>query len=138
MYPPDILPSLWNQYLPDLILSGHLRATDEVRIELERQDDEILEWAQEQSGLFVTIDEEIQQEVTDILAGYPKLIDPMAGRSGADPFIIALARLNGCTVVTEERPRSMINPRIPDVCSALDVHCINLLAVIRFEGWVFS
>jgi hypothetical protein len=38
-------------------------------------------------------------------------------------------------VVTEEKARSVINPKIPDVCSSLGVTCINMLAVIREQGW---
>lgn len=80
----------------------------------------------------------VQQAVTAILAAYPNLINPHSGRSGADPFVIALADVNGCAVVTEERPRSWINPKIPDVCAALGVRCINFLEVIREQGWTFS
>lgn len=89
------------------------------------------------AGLFVEVDEPVQAAVTQILAAYPKLIDANTGRSGADPFVIALAQTNGCTVVTEEKPRSIINPKIPDVCAALGVQCINMLAFIREQGWRF-
>jgi hypothetical protein len=106
-----------------------------VQVELERQDDDLLKWAAEQAGLFLEVDAALQQRVRDILAAYPNLIDPNRGRSGADPFVIALAQVNGCAVVTEEKARSVINPKIPDVCSSLGVTCINMLAVIREQGW---
>lgn len=137
-YPPDIFPSFWNEHLPELIGSADLRATQEVRVELERQDDELLAWAAAQEGLFVEVDEPLQLSVTEILANHSKLINPNTGRSGADPFVIALARLNNCVVVSEERPRSLVNPRIPDVCAALGVGCINMIQLIRDQGWSYS
>lgn len=138
LYPPEAFPSLWDSHLPGLIASGELRATQEVLIELKRQDDEILQWARSQPGLFVEVDESLQTEVTSILKQFRNLVDADFGRSGADPFVIALARLNGCAVVTQEGPRSRINPRIPDVCGALKVPCIKILDVILAEGWRFT
>jgi hypothetical protein len=136
-YPPDVFPSLWDDHLPALVASSELRATLEVRMELERQDDDLLAWAVQQDGMFLEVDEGVQAAVTEILAAYPNLINPNSGRSGADPFVIALARVNGCAVVTEERPRSLINPKIPDVCAALGIRCINILDVIREQGWSY-
>jgi len=87
--------------------------------------------------LFVEVDQQIQAAVTSILAAYPKLVDVKSGGSGADPFVIALAQVNGWTVMTEERPRSMINPKIPDVCGALNIRCISTLGLIREQGWSY-
>jgi hypothetical protein len=80
----------------------------------------------------------VQDRVSAILAAHPKLIDPRATRSGADPFVIALAQENSCAVVCEERFISIVNPRIPDVCAALGVECINLLEMMRREGWIYT
>ncbi len=48
-YPPDVFPGLWRR-LEGLIGDGHLKATEEVRMELERKDDEAFSWACSQSG----------------------------------------------------------------------------------------
>jgi hypothetical protein len=45
--------------------------------------------------------------------------------------------ISGSTVVTEEKPRSLVNPKIPDVCGALGVRCINMLELIREQGWIY-
>ena len=97
-YPPDVFPALWTN-IDRLIASGSLRATDEVRIELERKDDEVLAWAVARSDLFVELDDRIQESVTRILSVHPRLLDTRANRSGADPFVIALAQIEGCAVV---------------------------------------
>lgn len=136
-YPPDVFPSLWDQHLPALVSNGDLRSTEEVHVELQRQDDELLEWTTLHPGMFIEVDEAVQLSVAAILAEYPNLIDVNTGRSGADPFVIALAQTSGCAVVTEEKPRSLINPKIPDVCAALGVRCMNMLQVIRDEGWTY-
>lgn len=137
-YPPDVFPALWER-LDGLIGLGHFRATEEVLEELKRKDDEIYAWAAERrESLFVPLDEAIQVEVAAILANHKKLVDTRQNRSAADPFVIALARLESCTVVTGERPTgSSERPNIPDVCGALGVRCIGLLELIRSEGWAF-
>ena len=134
--PPDIAPGLWDG-LDDLIRSGDLRATEEVLVELERKDDEVFEWARERPDLFVPINEEIQMLVREILAEHKTLIDTRKNRSSADPFVIALARMNSCLVLTDERSTgSAKRPHIPDVCAAYNVECNNLLGLMRREGWV--
>ncbi|MCY4400602.1 MAG: DUF4411 family protein [Gemmatimonadetes bacterium] len=136
-YPREAFPGLW-QHLGELIESGHLRASEEVRYELAKKEDEALEWAERQDGLFVPIDDDIQDAVSAILSDHPRLIDTRRGRSGADPFVIALAKVWRCAVVTGERPSgSLKRPKIPDVCSALGVASMSLLDLIRQQGWVF-
>lgn len=42
-YPREAFPGLW-QHLEELIESGHLRASEEVRHELAKREDEALDW----------------------------------------------------------------------------------------------
>ena len=136
-YPPDTFDSLW-QRLDELIIGGSLRATEEVRFELEKKADDVLAWTLERDELFVEIDDDIQVMVSAILQGSPKLLDTRANRSAADPFVIALAALNDCPVVTgEQATGSPQRPNIPDVCQQWNIECINLLSLIRREGWRF-
>ncbi len=73
-----------------------------------------------------------------ILRNHRELVDPARPRLGADPFVIALARIRGSTVVTQETPTgSPLRLKIPDVCGALGIPCINVLQFIRQQGWVF-
>ena len=103
-----------------------------------RRKDEAHEWAQAQDGFFVPMDDEIQDAVSALLAEYPRLLDTRRGRSGADPFVIALAKVRGCAVVTgEHRSGSLKRPKIPDVCLAIGGESMSLLDLIRREGWVF-
>lgn len=73
-----------------------------------------------------------------ILAQFPQLVNPRRSRSVADPFVIALAQVQGLTVVTAERASgSPQKPRIPDVCAGLGVKCIPLLGMFKELGWQF-
>jgi hypothetical protein len=49
------------------------------------------------------LEDEIQASATEILAKSPQLVNMRRSRSVADPFVIALARVQGVTVVTAER-----------------------------------
>jgi hypothetical protein len=137
-YPPDVFPGVWDR-LDDLIKDGSLRATEEVLIELERKHDEVYAWAREREKLFIAIDDRIQDVVSDILMSHERLLDTRAGRSAGDPFVIALAEIERCIVVTGERAtNSMIRPHIPDVCIARGVRSMTVIELLRAEGWRFA
>ena len=136
-YPPAKFRSLWER-LTELIQEKQLVATEEVLVELEKKDDEVYKWAREHNEMFIPIDEEIQNVVQDILKNYRKLLDTRKSRSGADPFVIALARIKNCTVVTNEpKTGNPSRPNIPDVCEPLDIRCIDLLQLIMEQPWLF-
>ncbi len=135
-YPPDFFGTLWNN-LDDLIRGGLLIASEEVLVELAKKDDEVHAWAKSRQAMFVPIDGQVQQIVRDILRDYPRLVDNRANRSGADPFVIALAMTEGCTVLTGEQQSttSTAKPKIPGVCSAMGVRCIGMVDLIREQNW---
>ena len=137
-YPPDIFPRLWTR-LDELIEKGILVAIEEVIIELERKDDEVYKWAKKRENMFVPINEDIQLAVKNILRTYGKLIDQRKSRSRADPWVIALAQVRGFTVITSEKPTNRPNrPHIPDVCSAMNIPCIDMVQFFREQKFVFS
>lgn len=55
-YPPDVVPSLWNEKFDRLIESGHLVAACDVLEDLGKRDDDIYAWAKEREQMFVDID----------------------------------------------------------------------------------
>lgn len=114
-YLPTVFITLWDQ-VESLIASKRLFSPDQMLKELAKQADETYDWAKSQSGLFVPLDPHQTATVTKILTTHPLLVDSTKGRSGGDPFLIALALLNGYTLVTEEREsKSAKKPKIPDV-----------------------
>lgn len=137
-YPPDVFGPLWDR-LSELISAGEIRSPDEVLWELEKKDDEVCKWAKLQADLFVPLEEEVQSVTSVILAEFPRLVDTRRNRGQADPFVIAHALLVGATVVTGERgPGTANRPTIPFVCKHYSVPFMDLLGLMREQGWRFS
>jgi len=137
-YPPTIFPSLLKA-CEGLIASGELRAISLVHDQLARQADDVYEWAEGQSDLFVPLDERVQAAATAILADHEGLVDPTATDPvDADPFVIALAQVGNAAVITSEGwSNSSVKPHIPDVCDALGIPCMDLLKFFEAESWEF-
>jgi hypothetical protein len=135
-YPIDVFPTFW-QHIDELISSGELVATEVVLFELEAKDDTLKEWAKNQNGLFVELDDVVQIRAREILTTFPALVKKKADRTEADTFVIALALENNYVVVTEEQFGNTRNPKIPIVCDNYRIRCINILELIRECRWSY-
>ncbi len=137
-HPPDTHPTFWTN-LEVLIQNGEFRASEEVLVELEKKDDDVFKWAYEHRELlFVPLYEEIQLALKGIMSKYPRIISARKNRSGADPWVIALAQVENRDVVTNEgESNNLDKPHIPDVCRELDIRCITMHQLIREQGWRF-
>lgn len=136
VYRPKNFGFIWDQ-LAALVAVGRLRASIEVYNELQRKDDELFKWCKERKEeMFVEIDEAIQAHIARIMKSHPRLVDTVKGRSGADPFVIALAATTDpqMVVVTEEYAGKT---RIPDVCTAEKIEFCRLADLIEREDWRF-
>lgn len=134
LYPYDLFAPVW-EFVGGLSSSGLLCSVDEVYEELRAQDDEVLDWADQHSAMFFSLDEQIQEKAKEILKTHTGLFDYKKRTSSADPFLIALAVLLGTSVVTEEKGGSARRPKIPDVCTDYEIECIPLLEMLRREGF---
>jgi hypothetical protein len=141
-YPLDIFVAL-NQRIEGLIAAGNCAAVDLVEEELRAVGTPDLKaWAGAHQALFVPLDPTVQIEGAAIEAKYPDLMDLKGGYQSADAYVIALARLRGGIVVSQETSATeKRNPGkdhyIPDVCRDLGVPCVNLLGLMRRERWTF-
>jgi hypothetical protein len=136
-YRLSVFPSLW-QRITGLIEAGQLVASMTVRDELLRQEDELAKWADGNTGLFVEDDEEIQVGVRELLAGWPRQVNFARFLTGADPFVIALARRRNFAAVSSERASGSLEaPRIPDACRHYGVRCIRAMDMFEELGWRF-
>jgi len=137
LLPPATFPTLWAN-VEAMIDAGAIRCVDLVRDELSKREDDVHAWAQSQANLFVPLTADIQIATREVLAERQKIIGIGSGRSGADPFVIALARARDGVVVTEETlSRNLSKPKIPDVCDAMGVRRLNLLGFVQEQSWVF-
>lgn len=139
-YPINSFPSLWCK-IEELIKNGRLKMS-EVVFEEAMRDTEIKQWCDQNQlkhDFQVTIDESVQLHVNEVLLQFPKLVDDRTGKSGADPWAIALAMMTqNCIVVTEENPtNSEKRPKIPDACAHFNLQCIKIVELIGRENWIF-
>ena len=107
------------------------------------RDTDIKQWCDEyqlKPDFQVPIDELVQEQVSEVLSEFPRLVDNRTGKSGADPWVIALAlTAENYIVLTEENPTDSKNrPKIPDVCDHFNLQCITVVDVIKRENWIFE
>lgn len=137
-YPPDVLPPLWDR-LDGLIAAGKLIAPQDVLEELEKKEgDTLCGWCKERQDMFREIDT-FQAEIGYVMGKYPRLVDTVKGKSGADPMVIALALSHNprLTVITQERGGTADKPKMPYVCDQEDLRYIDVLQLIRDQKWTF-
>ncbi|MCC7369169.1 MAG: DUF4411 family protein [Chloroflexi bacterium] len=138
--PPDIFVQLW-EAIAAAVVSGSLRCPDVVLAEVERLSvrDGLDATLKGYDGLFVPLDVPLQQALQDVLVHGQDLVDPTGQVDKADPYLIALAYLNGGKVVTDERRRRAPSGRkkIPDVCDDLGVPCLTWEEFLHDVGWRF-
>jgi hypothetical protein len=139
-YPVDVFDTL-RTHLEALIASGEAQAVELVREELKAvAPPAVSAWARTQTALFVPLDADLQSAGAAIEASYPDLADPKGIYQSADAFVIALARVRGGTVVSQETPaaekrNAKQQHYIPDVCRELGIPCISLLGLLRQQQW---
>jgi hypothetical protein len=142
-YPADVFPSVQTK-IEALIVAGKWVAVGKVADEIEHVGTKALKaWVKANKGQFCAVNAAILAEANAISSAFPGLIDPYARHDEADRYVIALAKLNGWAVVSHETPahakRNAVRTHyVPDVCSTLNVACIDLLELMRREKWVFK
>lgn len=137
IYRPKNFGLVWER-LAGLVENDRFKASIEVYNDLEKKDDELFKWCKERKEkMFVEIDNDLQTHVARIMAAHPRLVDTVKGRSGSDPFVIALAATTKppMVVVTEEYSGKT---RIPDVCEAEKIEYCGLADLIEREDWKFK
>jgi hypothetical protein len=60
----------------------------------------------------------------------------LSGKPVADPFLVAKAKIEEATLVTQEMFKKDA-AKIPNVCKHFDIPCTNLEGFMEKEGWQF-
>src|SRR5690606_26323320 len=90
-YRPKNFPTFWD-LMDGLAKEGRLKISSEVYAELKKKDDDVFKWCKSRKDqVFVDIDAAIQDRVIALMQNHPRLVDTKKGRSGGDPFVIAIA-----------------------------------------------
>ena len=138
-YPSATFAGLW-EAIDALIDSGRFFASAEVWEEIKKKDESVKQWANPRKDkLFVLTDPDTAAEVRTILETFPRMVMNGGRRNRADPFVVAVARLRGATVVTGEGHDGSGNrPKIPFVCQQLKIPCVTFTDFIAAEQWKFA
>lgn len=136
-YPDSVFPTLWKN-IEALVSQKRLIAPREVFKEIV-WDVQLQNWAKKHRKMFKDLDKEQIQYVKEIEAKYPSLVDSGKTTPDADPFIIALAKVENATVITSEKSASPTSTRvkIPDVCPAYGIKCVSLTEWFNEQKWKF-
>lgn len=135
-YSPDLCPEYWDT-IEELARRHRVFCTEEVRREIKKGDDDLFRWVKQRPFLFREVTPQVQENLRRILASHRELVDSKKDRSIADPWVIAHAMAENAAVVTKEgtAPRKV---KIPDVCHALGVECMDDFQFLREVGVRFS
>ncbi len=140
-FPTDVFTGLVER-VEELIAAGRFIAPALVKEEVGAVGTAgLIAWTENHAGIFVPT-ADVLGEAQAIQNQFAGLRDPKAEYEEADAYVIALAKMRGGTVVTQETPAAeKRNPKrtyfIPDVCRELGISCISLLGLMRREGWQF-
>lgn len=148
-YAFDLVPSFWAK-LKECFESGDIVILDRVWNELEKggSEDDLSSWLKDNKSsvsICTYKTEKVIKNYADVLQYiqtsdlyYESAIAAWALEEVADPWLIAAARANDYTIVTEEQGSKGISPKqknkdpkIPDVAKALGVDTIPLFEMMR-------
>ncbi len=140
-YPTDVFMDLLAK-TEALIAAGRFLAPAQVRQEVEAVGTPgLMDWVEHHRDMFVPTAQTLT-ETQAIQRQFAGLLDPRAEHEEADAYVIALAKIRGGIVVTQEtaaaeKHKPKRSHYIPDVCRELGISCINFLGLMRREGWRF-
>jgi hypothetical protein len=145
-YALDLAPRFWES-LVEHARTGRVMSIDRVQQELGRGNDKLASWAKRHFGsAFMPTDG------PDVVDGYRELMEWVQSHdqffdaakadfaSGADGWLVAYARANGCVVVTQEvlKPEVRRKVPIPNLCEAFDVRWVDTFTMLRNLGVRFA
>lgn len=126
----SVYSTLW-QNIDELVKSSEIVICSEVKDEVE--DETLKPWIQQCTVL--DVDAGIQQNVVRIVNEHPELLSFTNMKSSGDAFLIATAMKYRIAVITEENKDSP--KKIPRICAAYNIPCINVTELAEKEGWSF-
>lgn len=134
----DFCPAFWN-WLKEENSSGTVYSIAKVGDELIAGDDELAEWAKEQTdSFFLPVKTEMLQHMAAVSTWVTSQSYTQAAidtfLSVADYYLVVHALTTGYTVFTHERPAgSRKYVKIPDVCVGLGIKMMSPYEMLRKE-----
>ena len=109
-YRPSVFPTFWEK-MQTLITAGKVVSCHEVFKEIQRREDDLLEWAKKYRTIFEHPVARTTKELAIIMQAYPNFAAQGGSTNSADPWVIAHARIGGHVVVTYEEFQEKFNPQ---------------------------
>lgn len=139
---PQRFPTLWKDF-QELVENGTILSVKEVLQEMSvgGTDHSDTKWAKSHKKIFKEPSVEEAQFIAEIfkVEHFQQSLEQkklLKGGYFADPFIIASAKVNAATVVTQERLKPK-GTKIPNICDKFGVPCTNLEGFMELEEWKF-
>ncbi len=137
-YRMHIVPGFWD-WLDTQAENGQVASVEMVRTELLSYGDSLAEWAKHRDSHFLAIDDITTQQCFADIANYVHSVSTYAEPnrslflSGADPWLIAKAKVLNATIVTHE---TLVGPdskkvKIPNVCRHFDMKCCDVYDLLE-------
>ncbi len=142
--PFDIFPSFWSS-LAALLESGEALIHESVMDELKRKEDELLPWLKSLNNVKpVKASQQVLDKYLEV-CNWPasknydsNAIKEFTATDRADAWLCAEACVSGYVLVTYEKSSNSIKKvKIPNVCDAFGVTCIDCRNFMRKEGFKF-
>jgi len=139
---PSRFPSLWSHF-EELTSNGSLVSVKECRKEIDSygKNDYIKQWVNDHLEIFLPATSQETEFLAKIFSvpHFGQLISEKAilqGKTVADPFLIAAAKVKNCTLITEELWKENA-AKIPNVCEHFGIPYITLEELMEKEGLRF-
>lgn len=139
-YDFDVFPKFWD-WLDTSNKAGRVYSLFKVQEELLKKQDRLSQWAKARGrNFFIKADKRATPYLRRVADwAYHSAFSDFAKTdfcSKADFFLVAYALYLRATVVTmEKHPQAQAVIKIPTVCAALSVPCINLFDLLKNEGF---
>lgn len=139
-YPRRNFPQLWER-IDALISDGRFLISEEAWAEATAVDAPVRHWCEEagmgrKQSVYAT-SQAVATVAGEIVAAFPKWTI-QGGKNGADPFVIAVAEVEGGMVISGETNGGPGKPKIPYVCGHRKVDHGKFVDLIRAEDWIIG
>lgn len=138
IYPRDIFPAMWSNIEASVSL-GESCICEAILREVYRGGDNLHNWAKGLKGFVCPVTDSELKTVAEIGVAHPGWVQGQENE--ADPFIIAHAKAEKSTIVTEETRKGPgtedRNQKIPNVADEHQVETIKFFDYVRLCGWQF-
>lgn len=137
-YPRDIFPGIWAS-IEQSVSDNKSCICEAVHREVHRGGDDLYKWAKDLPNFICSVTDEELETVAKIGIAHPSWVQGQLNE--ADPFVIAHAKAEGSTIVTEENRKGPNtedrNQKIPNIADEHRVETMKFFEYVRQEGWKF-